>query len=446
MKLSLSEIFFRFYNKVKLYLNNSYWLFVEKVVRIVITFFISVILARYLGADQYGLLAYIISITSLFAIGAHMGLSGLLVKELVKSDKPEGAVLGTALVMKLLGAFTGFFSLLLYLFIVEKNADSNQWLLFLASFIVFASVFDLFDSWFNSKLLSKYVALAQLSTLAISTILKVVFVILEAPFIYFIYAILIEAALLAIFRIMFYAFKNKNSIYFWKYSNSLAKIFFKQGGLIFLGSIFAIIYLKVDLVMLRIFSSNEQMGIYAVASRLSEAFYIIPAVLMISFYPKLIELYEKANKQFILRIQQLLDAFFILALFISISIIFVSETFITFAYGDDFRQSAYVLNIHILASLFIFMRAVFSKWIIINNVVHLSLFSQGFGAIVNCILNLILIPKYGSIGAAIATLISYSIASYFVLVLFPKSRIMFYMMTKSIFFPLRLFKQLKKIN
>lgn len=444
--INLLKRFKSLYNKLRLYLNNSYWLFGDKFFTLLITFALSVILARYLGPEQYGLLAYIISITSLFSVGAHMGLSGLLVRELVKSEKSEGTILGTALLMKFCGACLGFFCLLLYIYLAEKNSQTTQWMLFIASFSVFLSIFDLIDSWFNSKLYSKFVAISHLITLFISGVLKVFFVINECPLIYFIYAFLIEVTLLGIFRIALYSQKNKDSLLHWKFSKLLAEKFFKQGGLIFLGTIFAIIYLKIDLIMLRNLSSNEQVGVYAVASRLSEAFYVIPTVLMISFYPKLIKLHSESKDQFILRIQQILDGFFLLALVISISVILISKNFISFAYGTDFIESASVLNIHILASLFIFMRVVFSKWIIIKDVIYLSLISQSFGALVNCALNFVLIPRYGSTGAAVATLISYSVASYFVLIFFKSSRPMFYMMTKSIFSLFRLRKILKNIQ
>ena len=430
------------YNKLRIYLNNSYWLFFDKLFTLTTTFFLSIVLARYLGPEQYGLFAYIISIASLFSIGAHLGLSGLLVKELVKSEKNEGVILGTALVMKFAGACLGFLFLLLYIYFVEKNSQIAQGMLFIASFTVFLSVFDLIDSWFNSKLNSKFVAIAHIITILFSVGLKVFFVINEYPLIYFIYAFLIEVSFLGILRIVLYSHKNKDSLLNWKFSSLLAGKFFKQGGLIFLGSIFAIIYLKIDLIMLRNLSSNEQVGIYAIASRLSEAFYIIPTVLMVSFYPKLIKLYSESKSQFILRIQQILDGFFLLALAISVTVIFISEDFISFAYGNDFRESASVLNIHILASLFIFMRAVFSKWIIIEDLIYLSLISQGLGALANCVLNFILIPEYGSIGASLATLVSYSVASYFVLIFFKDSWPMFCMMTKSIFSPFRLLKLL----
>ena len=63
----------------------------------------------------------------------------------------------------------------------------------------------------------------------------------------------------------------------------------------------------------------------------------------------------------------------------------------------------------------------------------LSFYKTLFGAIINIILNFILIPKYGGVGAAIATLVAYAIAAYFSNILFMETRFVFKSMSRSIF-------------
>ena len=77
------------------------------------------------------------------------------------------------------------------------------------------------------------------------------------------------------------------------------------------------------------------------------------------------------------------------------------------------------------------MRALFSKWIILEEVFIFSLITQGLGAVSNIILNYFFIESHGVTGAAVATLISYSIAGYFSLLLSSKTRALFVMMSKS---------------
>ena len=189
--------------------------------------------------------------------------------------------------------------------------------------------------------------------------------------------------------------------------------------------------------MIRWLVDAEEVGIYSVAAKLSEAWYFIPTVIVASLFPKLLELQKKDEAQFKVRLQHLFDFLFVMALTLAIIVTFISEPAINLLYGVEFGKSAVILSIHIWAGLFIFMRAVFSKWILVEDAIAFSMITQGSGALVNILLNLILIPLHAGIGAAIATILSYAMASYFSLFFYKKSRPIFWMMTKSLFFPIR---------
>jgi Na+-driven multidrug efflux pump len=84
-----------------------------------------------------------------------------------------------------------------------------------------------------------------------------------------------------------------------------------------------------------------------------------------------------------------------------------------------------------------FMRSLFSKWVLIENALVFSLVSHGFGALVNVLANLALIPAFGGQGAAVATLLSYAASSYFFLFFFAKTRPLALKMSKSLLLPAR---------
>ena len=96
-----------------------------------------------------------------------------------------------------------------------------------------------------------------------------------------------------------------------------------------------------------------------------------------------------------------------------------------------------ILVIHTWASVFIFMRAALSRWILIENALYFSLLTQGLGALSNVILNYFLIPVYGGQGAAWATLVSYAIASFFAVFLYPRTRPVFWLMLNALLAPVR---------
>jgi len=139
------------------------------------------------------------------------------------------------------------------------------------------------------------------------------------------------------------------------------------------------------------------------------------------------------------------DLLFMLALAVAILVMLVAVPVIDLMFGGAYQAAAQILIIHVWAALFVFMRALFSKWLLIENLLEFSLITQGLGALSNVVLNYWLIPLYGGVGAAYATLISYAMASYLTLFLHPKTRPVFWVMTRSIMSPLRytVFKLLK---
>jgi Na+-driven multidrug efflux pump len=105
-----------------------------------------------------------------------------------------------------------------------------------------------------------------------------------------------------------------------------------------------------------------------------------------------------------------------------------------------------MLMIHMLAMPFIYMRYVFSRWMIMERFSVFSIYSHGAGAFANVALNLILIPAFGGIGAAIATVISYTCASYFVLLLSGRTRAIFWMMTRALCMPWKALTELHHLR
>src|SRR5690606_27114791 len=103
-------------------------------------------------------------------------------------------------------------------------------------------------------------------------------------------------------------------------------------------------------------------------------------------------------------------------------------------YGEAFSQTAGVLNIHILGSVFVFLGVANQKWFISENFQVYNIICLGFGMVANIILNAIMIPRMGIIGAAYATLISQFLASVLAPAFFKKTRNSFFMMIRALLF------------
>lgn len=426
-----------FIHRMKLYASNASWILIEKITNIGITFAITILVARYLGPSQFGVLSYATSLVALFAVAGHMGLSGLVVRDLVSSPKWVPQTMGTSFVLKMVGYLFGLLLIFIFALATKDSKDGVFWILLILAFALIFQPFNVIDFWFQSRLEAKFTAIAKIIALISISIIKIVFVFLGAHLIVFAAANTVQVILTSLVLLYFYHRRSPHSLKSWRFSSARAKKLFSQGWMIFLGSIFAVIYLKVDQIMIKWLVSSEEVGIYAISARLSEAWYFVPSAIVISLFPRLIKLRESDSLRFNKRLQQLFDLLFICAIAVATFVTLAAQPLINTLFGYEYSGSVPILIVHIWAALFIFMRAAFSKWVLIENFLIFSLITHGFGALVNLGLNFLLIPLYGGLGAAYATLISYAVSSYLALCLHSKSRPIFLMMTKSILFPFR---------
>jgi len=229
-----------------------------------------------------------------------------------------------------------------------------------------------------------------------------------------------------------YLKKTKYSIFDWKFEKYLAISMLKKSWPIILSSVSIAIYMRIDQIMLKNILGFEAVGNFSVAVKLTELWYFVPMSIGASFFPALIKAKKSSNEIFNSRFINLMSIMVLISLFIAIITVIFSRQIIFLLYGSSYLKSVQVLKIYIWASIFVFLGVVTSKWFIIQDLNKISFFRSLFGAITNISLNFILIPKYGINGAAISTLISYSIQVYFSNLVFKKTRNLFYMQTNAL--------------
>jgi O-antigen/teichoic acid export membrane protein len=190
--------------------------------------------------------------------------------------------------------------------------------------------------------------------------------------------------------------------------------------------------MKIDQVMIKNMLDSKELGYYAAAVRLSEAWYFIPVALTNAIYPAIVNAKKVNNKFYFNRMQKLYDILAWMAISIAVPVSIFSKDIINIIFGAEFQSAAPVLTIYIWAGVAVFLGVASSQYLITENFTKLSFFRTLIGMVINVILNLVLIPKYGIIGAAYATLISYSVAT-FSLIFIKKTSYQIVMMLKSIF-------------
>ena len=434
------------------YLENTSWVLGEKVLRLILGLFVGIWVARYLGPEKFGIFSYAHSLVGLFAVIATLGLDGIVVRELVKKPDKTGVLIFTAFVLKMIGAFFVLFLILLFNIFSSNDFATNTIVLIIAAATIFQS-FNVIDFYFQSIVMNKYVVYVNTICLFISSLTKVLFIINESPLYYFVWLVVFDSFITACGYVFFYikhrltsASENKINFIFnynsLKFSKRMACSLLNDSWPLIISGMVIAVYMKIDQVMINEILGTESVGQYAAAVRLSEAWYFIPMAIATTLFPALINAKKNSESLYNLRLQQLYDVMVWGAIFIAIPVTFMSDQIISFLYGELYNGAGTVLLIHIWAGIFVFLGIAFSKYLMIGNYKRKALYRTLLGAIINIILNLILIPVYGIEGAAVATLLGQLFANYIYDIFDKELRLQFWMKTKC-FIPLHILKGYK---
>lgn len=389
---------------------NTGWLFFDRILRMGVGFFIGIWVARYLGPEQYGLLSYAQAFVALFMPLATLGLDGIVVRNLVREPEKRDEILGSAFILKLLGGFVVIVLSSLTILFIRPDNILTFWLVLITAAGTLFQAFDTIDFWFQSQVQSKYTVYAKNSAFLITAVLRVIFILGHASILAFAVVSFVEILIGSVGLIYVYRRKRAN-IRTWKPNFATMKVLLHDSWPLILSGLAVMIYMRIDQIMLGEMLGDKEVGIYTAGTKLSEVWYFIPSALVLSLAPSIVKAKQTGDFEYYRLLQILFDMLAIMSYIIIIPLSFLSEKIITLLYGLSFAGSSKVLLIHIWASLFVFLGVARTQYLINEKLTRYSLYTTLIGAIVNVILNYLLIPNYGSQGAATATLISQFIAS-----------------------------------
>ena len=405
---------------------NTVWLFSERVIRLLVGLTIGVWVTRYLGPDRYGILSFATSFSILFASIASLGIDNILVRDLVNKRFPSNQLLGTALGIKLFGASLSFLIVLITIVFTQIETEIKIYILIIAGGNFFNSA-NLIDFFFQSKVRSKYVVLANTLSLLIGSGIKIYLITHNYDLFYFVLVILIESILKALFYLI--AFRRFSSIpENWKFSFKVAKIQLLECWPLVLSGVAISLGLRIDQVMLKSFVVDSELGFYAVGVRLAELFAFVPLIVSQSFFPKIVKTNFETEKP---KLKKIIAGIFYPLLLGCLLTYFIADYVVGFLYGIAFSKSALILTILIWTIPLSFLGTFTNNLLIKNGWQKIVFIKQFLLMFFNIALNLILIKSYGIIGAAFATLIADLLVNLFADLLFSKTRWIFQLKLQS---------------
>ena len=383
-------------------IKNAGWLIAGKIIQMAINFFIGILTVRYLGPANYGLISYAGSYAAFFYCISTLGINSVIVKEFIDMPAKEGMVLGTSLILRVVSSIFSAISIIIISFILDANEPITKLVVILYSLSLFFQTIELFNYWFQSKLQAKFTAIASLIAYSVVAIYKFILLIFNKPVTLFALSTSIDYIVLGVLLFYFYKKENGSRLSF---SLDYAKHILKKSYHFILPGLMVAIYGQTDKMMLKHMGNDAEVGYYATAVSLCSVWCFILSAIIDSLNPSIMKAYQDNENDFIEYNKLLYFIIFYISIFVSFVFTIFGKLIIHTLYGEVYMPTVAPLRIITWYTAFSYLGVARNAWIICKDRQMYLKYIYLFSALLNIVLNLILIPKYGAIGAAVGSLV-----------------------------------------
>ena len=373
---------------------------------LVLGFIQGIIIANFLGPEGKGVIAFYMSL-----YGIIFSISNFGIKQSSAFYLPKGKV--NYLELKILYIVALFFGILiLYVsFLIQKlNLDTYFFILLLT--FPFSIYTDIFSSIaLSQRDIKSLNSIRLISSISVFALIFFGFYLYELKNIKLFFIIQLAAHILNALFVYFKIILKNKDLLFLKNKFSINKIFqvFKKGiTYAFPLFIYGINY-KIDLLILPNYVSKSDLGVYSVGVGFAEMIWQIPSVLSMVIFSYAVS--ENNTKAFSKKVWSNTKKLMLYLLPFLLLYLIILHYFIPYVYGEEFRMSSKISNLLILGTYFVIAFNILNADMAARGFPMKGVYAFSIGAIINILLNLILIPIFGIEGSAVSSTISYILST-----------------------------------
>lgn len=396
-------------NKKKVFA-NLFWAMTGKIVNMAGALLVGILVARYLGPSQYGLMNYVISYVTLFTIISNFGLDNIEIRELSRTPERKEYILGTCFRIRMFFATFAFILVILSLILFNANTFTSCMIL-LYSVTLYTGSFNIIRNYFTSIVKNEYVVKSEITRTIIGACIKVVLLWIKAPLEYFIAATAFDTVLVASGYCFSYK-KTVGKVSEWKYDKTIVPYYIRESFPLVLSGAAVIIYQRIDQVMIGNMIDNASVGYFATAGKFLDLVLFLPMVLTQTVTPLLVKAKERNKEEYERKKQQFVSIVVWISILLSVVVSLSAYWLIYFTYGEKYLMAVPILQIMAFKTVGMALSSSSGQIIIIEGIQKWAFIRNLMGCIMCILLNLILIPQYGTIGSAWVTIFTLLISGF----------------------------------
>jgi len=383
---------------------NTLYLGIAEIVSRVLQFVVMLYAARLLSQEHFGKFSFALSFSLIAIVLADLGINTLLIREISRNKSLAGKYFTNAFFTKVALSFITYFIIVAVINILNYPQDTRNIVYIIWLFTILSTFTELFYSIFRAFEMMLYDALLKILRMVLLAISSL-YVLFKGYGVFafsytFVVAEIIVVALASLIALNKFI-KLKMDIDF-SFVRSLIKKSIPFG----LAFVFGMIYFFIGSVMLSKMKGDVEVAIYSVAYNLALAILFVPTVYTNSIYPVLSRYHKEGRVELKTLYEKSFKYLYIAGLPFSVGVFLLADRIIYFFYGKTYSASIIALQV---ISLYLFIKFInFLLGTVLSSIDRQGkrMLGQGTTALLSILMNLLLIPKMGYIGAAWSTFIT----------------------------------------
>ena len=382
---------------------NIAWILACRIAQAFFALLINALTARYFGPSNYGVISYAASLVAFVTPMMKLGTTDIIVNELIQHPKQEGEILGTSMLLTSGTSLLCVLGLLSFVSVANHGDTTTILTVLLYSLLLFSQGLEQIQYWFQAKYLSKVVSLTTLAVYFLISCYKIILLVMGKDVYWFAASNALDHLLVAVILIIAYKRRNGQPL---RFSMDALKRLWRNGRLYVLPEMMGLVLQQSDRIMLQFAYGNDEVGLYSSALSIATMTSFVFAAIFSSYRPLILESKISDRKKYDKNMAKLNGIIVYLAILQCIFVVVFAKPIIYLMYGVDYMASVTMLRIVIFYTIFSYIGALRSVWILAEGKQNYLWIISLSGMILNIVLNMVMIHYYKGEGAAMATLLT----------------------------------------
>ncbi len=419
-------------------LTSTGWLFSDRVLRLIVSVLVGAWVARYLGTQHYGQLSIAQSYLILIAPVLKFGLDNVIIQRIVEAPDQRDHILGTAFAIRIGASMLMLPALALFVLSVEPADSPIVGLVVIVAIGAVLQSAEIIEFYFRSQVEARAVVLVRNAALTVSSLGKIAAILLGADVQVFAWMYTLDLGIFGVGLLLAYNTKERR-LGALRFSRVLAWDLMRTSWPLIVAGLGVAVYMRVDQLMLAYMIGGEEgdaaVGVYAAAVRIAELWYFVPTVIIASVFPVILETRQQSHSLYLKRLQRLFNLMVLISYAFALGITLFGGWIVTLLYGPAYQESAALLSVLVWSGVWVSLGLARTPVLHAENRLSFGMWSTLAGAVVNVVMNALLIPPLGAMGCALATLVAQIFAAHLSTIIYQPVRRFGAMQTYALIMP-----------